>query len=377
MTTTSSLDTGPMDSELLRGSDSVHDTRSLSPPPMFATPFALTRGLVNILLCLVLILYTFLFLARSRLPEKYQRDSLKLVGMVTGELERQGSFGATADLLTNLPEPVLNGAVYVIGLLIITSYMTRVRTLPGLISVVLILVPTIVFCLLFPMKDTFVVVMTLLISTICLRVSSHFATVAAIVSLYCLYGTIRMYYLIIVAVFVALYLFMNLHLRGRIIIALLIMCILALSPNVLFQTLQEPRDQRMAVAFRSTEDLHRTAFGNLVPPDNVWNFLCNYFYAALVLNLPVVYFFTAKSFALLAAIVYMAILCRTGLRFGSPNVAAVTLLFISHPLVLVLFEGDLGSYCRHLISAAALLIPAFSLAESRQVYPNESHVSAA
>src|SRR5690606_16251863 len=104
----------------------------------------------------------------------------------------------------------------------------------------------------------------------------------------------------------------------------------------------------------------RSAFMNLVPTRDAFDFLVNYFYAVLRLNLPILFNPAPQEVFLMLNVGIYGWLAYIGCSVRDPAVRFPVVLFISHVLVLTIFEPDLGSYLRHLSSVFIYLLPALS-----------------
>lgn len=120
-------------------------------------------------------------------------------------------------------------------------------------------------------------------------------------------------------------------------------------PTDVFNTLQEPRDVvNITRTLRSGANVSRTMFLNPLPPENALNFLVNYGYAVVRLNIPILFSLNPKDFFLFVNISIYLLCLFWGYKNGDGKVKLSCDLFLSHFLILMLFEPDLGSYARHI-----------------------------
>src|SRR5690606_18697377 len=118
-------------------------------------------------------------------------------------------------------------------------------------------------------------------------------------------------------------------------------------PSDVFWQLQSPRDMINQTRVFDTVEGVRTAFFNPYSPTNAVNFVLNYAYAVVRLNLAPLFDFGVRSLYLAAYVGLCVFLVTYGLRSRREEVRLPALLFMAHFLVLAIFEPDLGSYLRH------------------------------
>jgi hypothetical protein len=110
----------------------------------------------------------------------------------------------------------------------------------------------------------------------------------------------------------------------------------------------------------------RTVFYNLLPSDNIFNFIINYFYAIFRLNFAFILSPKPQELFLALNLGVYFFLTLIGIRAADARVRLPTLLFVAHFGVMMLFEPDLGSYLRHTSSVLLYLVPALTLWDARQ-----------
>jgi hypothetical protein len=141
----------------------------------------------------------------------------------------------------------------------------------------------------------------------------------------------------------------------------------ALAPVSVYDALQTPRDSANHYALNLLHRDNRTIFFNPYPPDSFLHFWGNYIYALGVLNVPFVRVnnISANEFVIALNVAFFVWLLMAGQREGGKS-QALAMLFLSHIIVLNLFDPDLGSYFRHFSSVYLYLIPAFAWLELRR-----------
>ena len=183
------------------------------------------------------------------------------------------------------------------------------------------------------------------------------AQIGCVLLLYAAYAAIfRQYYFLIAGIWLGVMVFLYASWPWRIAILITVPLIMLLVPGHIYDAMQAPRDiaNSMRVGFAGAGN--RTAFVNLVKPDGLGSFVINYLYAAFRLNLPIVEGGPKEAYLFLNLCLY-GWLTWTGLRSGNMRIAWPAGLFLSHILVLTIFEPDLGSYLRHVSTAIFLLAP--------------------
>src|SRR5690606_3606486 len=123
----------------------------------------------------------------------------------------------------------------------------------------------------------------------------------------------RQYYLLIAGVFVALTFFIISNWYLRLVLFLLGCAAFMLLPDSYFYELGNARDHVNRIRSWSDSAGYRTAFFNLVPSDSAINFIINYFYGALRLNLPIFFCQGIKELFLIINLGVYAYLAKVGL----------------------------------------------------------------
>ena len=306
------------------------------------------------------------YLLISFLPQKWFGDSTRLIDMASNVAEGRGSYAATAALYALIPLWMLNSVVTLVGTFFLYLASQSIKTLSSFMIMTLLLLLSVPQTLLVPNKETIVILMTLILVVTAKKISGK-ALIATIIFAYLLYGGfIRSYFLLILLVWLALEVFVRRSFLMKLSLLMFFTVILLLIPVEFMQQMQGQRDAANSWALYRLYAENRTAFFNPLPPTGLWNFLVNYIYAAGILNIPLIKWWSVKevvfSFGLFGCftVLYRSLSQRDG------TVKSLGLLFLSHLLVLCTFEPDLGSYFRHFTSVLAYLFPAFALLGMRQ-----------
>lgn len=316
----------------------------------------LSKGLLRSIASISSILYALLYLkAGSFLPEFVFRDSDKIQSQIGGSSTYQNtSFDAVAKFYSSLGQTGTTIFVVLIGAVLIFTMVGYSKRLGALMINIFLLAPCVFFNLFVASKDTLVVLIALLLVAAARRWSAwKVAMVAAI--LYVGYATtVRTYFLLILAVAVAAWLFRAASLRGRMIITLILLIGLLALPSQAYYALLHPRDMAVDYLVAGSPFGARTGFYNLFPPESFTSFCADYLYAIMKLHVPVLFFPGPKELVMtcLMGIILVAIF-RKMPESSSGKAAAIEILaciVIGHMAVSMLFEPDLGSYTRHLTS---------------------------
>jgi hypothetical protein len=156
-------------------------------------------------------------------------------------------------------------------------------------------------------------------------------------------------------------------------VLLLVVAIAVVLPPHVFAQLQGSRDSifnvdRIGRALPGA----RTAFANVYPPDSFFHFIANYVYAALRLNFPFFSGVTPRDIYLFANVILFAWIAIAGFR-SDLRTFDNTALFVSHVLVSICFEPDVGSYLRHISSAMPYLVPAVVVVDRLWLAGDQAH----
>lgn len=310
------------------------------------------------------------------LPASWGNDAATVLAIATGEIsaEGEGSYYLTARFFGVL------GAFTIPMILLVGFFWAReiaeyVSNYFTLVVALLFLLPSILMAMIWPQKDFFVGIVVALIIFAFRKYSSHpkISAIFFISIVYLVYGIfMREYFLLILSVFVLMvFLRKKTELWFYLFIVISIVIISLLSQESLVR-LQGSRDY--ANFYRGVDESQRTAFGNIYPQiGSMWQFVINYLYAFFRLNFSVFYDFSIQSIVLQVYVSAYFFLIVWGLysRLGD-QLSNLLLLFLSHVIVLPLFEPDLGSYLRHISSVSSYLIPILANLSQCFVFGNKS-----
>lgn len=279
------------------------------------------------------------------------------------------SYYHSALIFQSLPEALLLPAVAAIGVVHVLILYGRNRHPATLLLCTLLLLPALLF-LARPSKETLLSPVTFVVlGLLCLQLNG-FLRVLAVAVCYLFYAYfMREYFIIILAAFAGLTILAQVSWGWRLALVAGALGALSLAPGELFEILQGPRDYINLLRMATSVVGVQSAFTNPLPPDSLGNFLLNYGYAFVRLNLPVLFQLRMQEVFLLAVTVTTFALILFGLRRGGPKERACALLVLAHALTLNLFEPDLGSYLRHLTSATIYLAPVLALLDRRLAAP--------
>jgi len=301
----------------------------------------------------------------SFLPEKWFGDSSRLIDMANNVVEGSGSYAATAAIYSFFPLWALDTIVTAVGTIFLYAACQSAKSIGAFLTISIILLLSVPQTLLVPNKETLVILMTLAI----LYISRKFEGLlffGIVLVLYISYGVlVRNYYLLIIVAWIGLKLFYKADFILKFSMSFVFVFALILMPVEIMQQMQGQRDAANEWAIYVLHADNRTAFFNPFAPVNFVNFSVNYIYSFVILNIPLVKWWTMKEVIFTIALIGCFTALRRSLISRSEVVRSLGLLFFSHLLVLCTFEPDLGSYFRHFTSVLAYLFPAFSLLGAR------------
>ncbi len=322
------------------------------------------RNLAIIVTCLAFI--PFVFLARTVLAavlpsQGNDAETVAKMSSMTASAEAFDGYAAVSLVYAYTNEAIRFVILIVLGLVTIGLLLWWLRLPRTLMLALACMVPAWLLYLPLFSKDTFVapvVIGSTLILTGFSR--SPGLRIGLTCTLYLAYAIIfRQYFVIILAVWLGILVFLKVDWRWRIVMLVAVPLIAVMLPDSLYDTLQMQRD--MVNYSRLGGEGNRTAFLNLVHPDGFRTFPINYLYAAWRLNLPILAGGGPKEAYLFVMLCVYFVLMITGLRSGNPRVSWPAALFCAHMLVLNIFEPDLGSYLRHLSTALLFLAPSLAM----------------
>lgn len=276
--------------------------------------------------------------------------------------EGSGGYYYTAVAAARLNSFQINLIVFIVGILFLSTIFRKVRdTISVGLAFFLCLSPIFLFLPYF-VKDTFTPILCIAALFALTRRASIYRKLFYLALVYIPYGLyFRQYYLLIYVIFALTLIVAHLNGKWRLAAIPLAIACLLLIPSEVFSTLQGTRDWINAHRVWDNIDGNRTAFLNPFPPDNLWHFSLNYGYAILKLNMPILFYHGIKEIFLTINVAIYAYLSWIGIRSTRADVRLPTLLFISHFLVMMIFEPDLGTYLRHLSSVMLFAVPALTL----------------
>jgi hypothetical protein len=315
----------------------------------------LSKGVLRAVAGVGILMYATLYLKASVfLPEFVFRDSDKIQSQIGGSSTYQDtSFDAVAKLYTSLGDIGTTVFVVGIGALFIGMMIGYSRRLGSLIINMVLLAPCVFFNLFVASKDTLVVLMAVLLVMVA-RHRSAWQVAAASAVLYVGYAaTVRIYFLLILAIAVGVWVFRAVGLRGRLILALAVLTGLYVLPDPAYYALLHPRDMAVDYLVAGSPFGARTGFYNLLPPQSFTSFCADYLYAIARLHVPVLFSPGPKELVMTAlmGIVSASIFARPArVDARMASIDWLACLMVGHMAVSMLFEPDLGSYTRHLTS---------------------------
>ncbi|UVG22376.1 hypothetical protein [Klebsiella quasipneumoniae] len=329
---------------------------------------ALSRFIFISLFCTIfIILYS---LGWEAFPGKYWNDAAKVKSFLDNPFNIDGSFKATASLLYVGGEFSASVITIVVAILFIFIISKITTTYKGIFVSSYVVLPCIILNLLWPAKETIVVGMSIIIYFLyylfVIKKNSFYIFIFSLVFIYSIYSYyFRVYYFLVLFVFLLMCL---LHYRFNISILLscfIVVVLFAILPSFFYIASQGQRDTANSYADLVGSD-NRTAFNNIVPPGPGINYIINLSWAAAHLFFPVLYFRDINEFILLLYNLFFFITLKKinfitkktkNSKLINKKYNVLLLLYLSHLYVQVLFEPDIGSYFRHILSVFVYLVP--------------------
>lgn len=277
-------------------------------------------------------------------------DSQRVAALAEDADFLDGSYAAVAFLYGLVPGPLMRPLIYAIGICFVLVSIRGMRSnVHACIIAILCIAPATLAIDEFQ-KDLILVVFIMLASLIMTSDRSTLTKVLVISVLYLAYAQFfRFYFILVLALFLAIFFFRSLPLIGKILLVGVTLIVIVNVPLSVWVELQGARDMvNGARLARNGLAGARTAFFNPFPIDGLTNFLLNYLYAMLRLNLPFLFNQGPNELFLFINVVIYVSAVWWSYRHGSKTARMAATLILSHMLVLFLFEPDLGSYIRHL-----------------------------
>lgn len=328
----------------------IGEILGMEPSKPFRTAYAL---------CWIVGYVVIYYLFKDALPEKYGRDALALADIMQTGKNDEGSFGAMAALYGALPEWFLPHLPPLVGTLSMWVVLSYVRSYGLMLILAVVLPPYILLNFLYPLKETLVAIMALVVHFGLQRTDKTWVAFLFILGIYIPYGIfVRTYYLLIVAAFISIVLVM----KTKPIISIVYICaaiilIFTVPSDVYFQ-IQGPRDTIYDYLSTQSTSIVRTCFANPLPPTNAFNFLVNTLYALVILFCPFIIGQSISEVLLIVNVLTYFGMVYCGFKYFRGVAQLPYALFVAHILTQAQFEPDLGSYVRHFSSVWVLIAPA-------------------
>ena len=309
----------------------------------------------------------FAMVGNAILPGRYSNDTGTMMAGIEDATGLDTSFqrmSQTIDLLTY--EGVL-GLTILLGVLIIRRMARNLRTELSLALLVLTLVAVVPLNLIRPQKEFYVALLSVCSIGVIYRVRPSWQ-LPAISVLYLIYAVSlgRVYYYPILGMFWFIVFLHRCSPRARLVVLGAVLLAGFGIPDDMLAPLQTVRDTLNEVRILFPEEDSRTAFMNLSDVIGWPNFLMNYGYAVVRLNVPILFSIAPQEALLTAVALTWLALVRRGVLSKDRPAQLASSLILAHMSVLWLFEPDLGTYLRHLSSVFVYLLPLLQLVDARQ-----------
>lgn len=315
----------------------------------------------QIAISVTLLFLAFALFGQFVLPDRFSGDTTNMVDIAENIVSgADASFLVIANLIRVFTLPGLTALVIFSGCCIILYLLKDRRFASTLLIALYSIALATPLSLVRPQKEILVFLLTAVCLLIVMRAKTPGRALFGSLLAYGLYLYIsrRPYYILITAIIPVLFLFEKLSARARVAILLLIGVAGFLIPSFAFELLRLTRDAAndLRVLYPEMEG-NRSAFSNPFEAATWPAFLGNYVYAVVRLNFPVLFSRTPSEFALtLFSILWFYVLWMT-YKIGDWRARFTARLIISHLLIMMIFEPDLGSYLRHFSSCLLYLQP--------------------
>lgn len=344
----------------------------------YQLPFPSAIGLIGISISFGFFLIVYIIGPDTFIPTQIN-DALTVMNMaenISSITQDKGGYYYTALALSYLTDWQASLVLIITALILFYAIFKNLKTTVAIsVGTFLTIAPSILFLAIFT-KDTFTPLISIIATYMLSSRSSTILKLATIIAIYVPYGLyFRQYYLIIAGSFILMTIASGIRDKRWIIpIFLVIMIILTMVPAQYYYEVGSVRDYLNRGRVWDNVSGSRTAFFNPLPPDGMFNFIINYFYAVFRLNLAVLTSPRPQELFLTLNAGTFAFLAWVGMRAKDRCVKLPTLMFIAHFLVMMLFEPDLGSYLRHASAVLPYLIPAL-ICWDRQLFQRRRHPS--
>lgn len=312
------------------------------------------------------------FLDLSEVLPFATKDSETVIGIAEGRIStaEANSYTATAKIYASMG-PVLRFLLMELLALSFIWYILRhSKNAINTIILALLIFPATIFFLSQFNKDLILIPFIIASAFVMSKPVRFIYRVLIIFTIYITYAILfREYYYLIAFFFIAILLWRKIGIRLRIVVLPILVIALINTPPSVFQNLQQPRDDvNITRISKGADGGARTAFLNPSKPDSVPHFLENYVYAGYRLNLAILHELSPQTVILTILLgFYWWSFTRLFKSQASSDHLACT-LFLSHVIVLTLFEPDLGSYLRHISSTLPFVAYGFSKKKIRILY---------
>ena len=315
------------------------------------------------------VIISFAVTAPYILPDRFFYDYYKLLGISSGNLgiDADKSFSNTAIVLRLLPQYLHTAFAAAVGVLAVYSVRTYLFRADRILISLIISLPAFIYCFSILNKDTFVIFITITSLFATKKLNNEFHSVIVIALIYLIYSYLfRGYYIIITGLFVSLWLIIRLNKKSIYWIIVPAVFLYLMVPDAVLSDVASLRDRVNSWRVYSGSDAIRTIFFNLYAEPNHIEFIANYIYSIIRLNLS---FFISPGirelWLTITAWAYIFLSFRALFSKASKHQKILGALVAAHILTLQLFEPDLGSYMRHVTSIFVLALPLIDIRRPR------------
>jgi hypothetical protein len=321
----------------------------------------------NCLIALWLAAFTSLvFFGDMILPEVMSFDT-KIIERLMGQADAfdaydtVGSYEAIVTVFRYLPKPWDTVFILCVGWVALLALFLPMREPKTIVLASWMILPAVMSAMVRMQKELIVLILALLVILVVSRARwGPLLKTAAILTLYAAYAYFfgRQYYYVIGVVFLYLMMLASAPQLGRFLLVIAAVVAMILVPVSWLQELQQVRDEMTFYRIGTVSLGYRTAFMNYYPVDSLLHFIGNYFYAAARINLPFFFDFgNWKGYYWVTVVMCYAWVLWRGFKGAPENGKILLRLYLSHVLVLNIFEPDAGTYTRHVTSVFLYTLP--------------------
>jgi hypothetical protein len=313
-----------------------------------------------------LLVFTLLvFFGDQILPEVMSFDSEIITRIMDDAVDFQvgesGSYGAVASFFRAIPPPFDIVFILTVGWSSFLLFLLPLKHERTVLLAFYMILPPMLSAMVRIQKELIVITLAMAVLFVATRERLNgLLKVLAIGGLYSGYAYFfgRDYYYVIATVFVGTLAFVRASIIVRFLMVMVGLCALLLVPVDWLDQLQGVRDRMSFYRVGVSAIGYRTAFANVWDVDSLPHFLGNYANAFARLNMPMFFDLGVwKGWYWFTVVITYCWVLSVGFRKGDAKGRLLLALYVSHVIVLNMFEPDAGTYTRHVTSVFLYMLP--------------------